>query len=93
MLDKRIIFDTLYNQPLSIGFQRNCNIFLFNNKFGPELKKEKLSNLPISTIEFFLCMSYEGVFLSVRDILQSTVFLDHPVVKKEPKINFFARRF
>ena len=78
-MNNTIYFDTLYNKPLPIDFQGHEDFFLITKKIGPKGKNDELWNLLIKTLEFVFHMSCLGVFQFARDILQSTVFLNHPV--------------
>ena len=49
-------------------------------------KSGKLLNLPIWTIDFFLYVLL-GIFQYVRDILQVTVLIDHPVLDSQGSIH------
>ena len=89
-MDNTICFDTLYNQPLPKNFQGYV-IFFYDQKYGLKWKKGKLWNLLIKSLEQIFLMYFLGVFQFVKDILQSTVFLDHPVGKKNHKKNYLLQ--
>ena len=76
-------FDTLHNQPIFIDFLTICkHSFIFI--FWPKTKIMviyKTSQYVLLNLVFH--MSCLGVFQNVRDILQVTVPIDHPVLREE----------